>query len=76
MQSALTAGTAAAVKFQRDLGETEAVDARRAIEAEGGEIAELTNAEHAAFAAAVAPLLDDAVIGYGAGMFDLLDTKM
>ena len=58
--------------FQPDLAETEAVEAHRAFEAEGGEIVELTLAEHAAFAARVAPLQDKAGALFGAAMFDLL----
>ena len=51
------------------------MDARRAIEAEGGESIELTPSEHAAFAAAVATLRDDAGSSHGAGRFDLLGSE-
>ena len=43
-----------------------------AIEAAGGKIIELTQAEHAAFAAAVGPLRADAGSCYGAGLLDLM----
>jgi hypothetical protein len=46
---------AAAVSFQRDLHEAEEKEAEKIILTEGGEIAELTAAEHDAFAAASAP---------------------
>lgn len=75
LRSAFAIATRDAVRLQRDLAETEAVDARRAIEDAGGEIAELTQAEHAAFAAAVASMLDDARSGFGSGMFDLMEGK-
>jgi len=75
LQRAFAKGTQEAVAFQRDLAEAEAVDARRAIEDAGGEIAELSQAELAAFAAAVAPMLDAARTVYGAGMFELMEGK-
>ena len=75
LRCAFAKATQDAVRFQRNLAEAEAVDARRAIEDAGGEIAELSQAEHAAFAAAVAPMLDDARSDYGAEMFDLMKGK-
>lgn len=72
LQNALAAGALEAVKFQRKLAVAEAVDARLAIEAAGGEIIELTLAEHAAFAATVAPLRADARSCYGARLLDLM----
>src|SRR5947199_142959 len=53
LQRAMRAAVTAAVAFQRKLHEQEEADARTAIEAAGGEIAELSAGEHAAFAAAV-----------------------
>lgn len=49
-----------AIDLQRELSEQEAVDARRAIEAEGGEIVTLTREELQAFRSAVKPMLDAA----------------
>ena len=72
LRRALAEGVTEAVDFQRGQAEIEAVEARRAIETEGGEIVELAQGEHAAFAAAFAPLLDDAGARYGDDMFDLL----
>jgi prephenate dehydrogenase len=46
-------------------------DARRAIEAQGCEIVELSAAEHDAFAAAVEPLLNEARATFGRALFDL-----
>jgi TRAP-type C4-dicarboxylate transport system substrate-binding protein len=45
-----------AVAWQRDVHETEETEARKAIEAQGCKITELTPNEHAAFGAAVACL--------------------
>jgi TRAP-type C4-dicarboxylate transport system substrate-binding protein len=67
MQDALTASVA----FQRDLHEREEEDARRTIEAEGGEVAELNAAQHEAFAAAVQPLHREAHELYGGELFEL-----
>lgn len=61
MQQAVTD----AIAFQRDLHVREEDDARRAIEAAGGEVIELTAAEHDAFVTAVAPMLEDARWQYG-----------
>jgi tripartite ATP-independent transporter DctP family solute receptor len=57
-----------AVAWQRDLAIEEDRDARTAIEAAGGTITKLTLGQHAAFAAAVIPLLDDARTTYGDAM--------
>jgi TRAP-type C4-dicarboxylate transport system substrate-binding protein len=54
-----------AIAFQRALAVEEDRDARRAIESEGCDIVELTLGQHAAFAAAVLPLLDEASETYG-----------
>jgi TRAP-type C4-dicarboxylate transport system substrate-binding protein len=67
MQDALTASVA----FQRDLHEREEEDARRTIEAEGGEVVELNAAQHEAFAAAVQPLHREAHELYGGELFEL-----
>jgi tripartite ATP-independent transporter DctP family solute receptor len=67
MQSAITD----AIAFQRELHEQEEKDARKAIEAQGCEIVELSAAEHAAFVAAVTPLINDARATFGRALFDL-----
>jgi TRAP-type C4-dicarboxylate transport system substrate-binding protein len=65
LQRAMRQAVAAAIVFQRDLAIEEERDARTAIEAQGCAIVEPTLAEHAAFAAAVLPLLDEARGMYG-----------
>jgi tripartite ATP-independent transporter DctP family solute receptor len=57
-----------AVAWQRELAVKEDRDARTAIESAGGTITRLTLGQHAAFAAAVIPLLDDAREVYGEAM--------
>jgi TRAP-type C4-dicarboxylate transport system substrate-binding protein len=71
LQEAMRAAVQEAVAFQRDLHEHEEEDARRAIEAAGCEIVELTADQHAAFAAAVQPLLREAREEYGDDLFRL-----
>jgi tripartite ATP-independent transporter DctP family solute receptor len=68
MQSAVTE----AVTFQRKLAVEENDQSRRAIEAAGCEIVELTPKEHDAFVEAVAPLTADARGMYGEAMFKML----
>ena len=65
LQRAMRQAVAAAIVFQRDLAIEEERDARTAIEKQGCAIVEPTLAEHAAFAAAVLPLLDEARETYG-----------
>ena len=60
LKAALYEAVSESIGFQRGLAEQEAVDARKAIEDEGCEIAELTGAEHDAFVRAVSPQHDDA----------------
>ena len=72
LQAAMQSAVTASVAFQRDLHEQEEADARRMIEAEGCEIVELDDAQHAAFAAAVRPLLREAHTRYGDDLFKLL----
>jgi TRAP-type transport system periplasmic protein len=72
LQEAMQAAVKDAVAFQRGLAVKEDGDARRAIEAQGCEIVELTAAEHALFADAVRPLLDDAKTTYGREMFGMV----
>lgn len=61
-----------AVAFQRELAIEEDKDARRAILAQGCEIAELTADEHSQFEAAVKPLHDEARESFGQKLFSLL----
>ena len=64
-----------AVALQRGLAVEEDGEARRAIEAQGCEIVELTAAEHGLFADAVRPLLDEATTTYGEEMFGMVGAK-
>ena len=72
LQEAMRAAVQEAIGFQRDLHEHEEEDARRAIEAAGCEIVELDVDQHAAFAAAVQPLLREARGEYGDDLFGLV----
>ncbi len=72
LQRAMGEAVKRAVDFQRDLAIEEDRDARAAILAEGCEIAALTADEHAAFRAAVAPLLNEARGTYGREMFGMI----
>jgi TRAP-type C4-dicarboxylate transport system substrate-binding protein len=60
-----------AIAFQRGLHVQEEEEARQAIEAQSCEIVALTAAEHEAFAAAVAPLVNEARGMFGAALFEL-----
>jgi TRAP-type C4-dicarboxylate transport system substrate-binding protein len=71
LQDAMRAAVAEAIVFQRDLHVREEEDARRAIEAQGCEIIELSPDQHAAFVAAVQPLLREARGQFGDGLFEL-----
>jgi TRAP-type C4-dicarboxylate transport system substrate-binding protein len=66
---------AAAVAMQRELAVEEDRAARAATLAEGCEIVDLTADEHAAFVAAVTPLLAEARATYGQATFDLLPAR-
>ena len=72
LQRAMQAAVTEAVAFQRKLAVEEHEEARKAIEDAGCEIVELTREEHAAFVAAVQPLLADAREMYGEEMFRLV----
>jgi TRAP-type transport system periplasmic protein len=65
LQRAMREAVQDAIAFQRDLAVEEDRDARRAIEQQGCAIVELTQGEHAAFAAAVQPLIAEAGETYG-----------
>jgi len=75
LQAAMRAAVKDSVAFQRDLAVEEDGEARRAIEAQGCEIVELTATEHALFADAVRPLLDEAKGTYGQEMFGMVSGK-
>ncbi len=72
LQAAMQEAVAEAVAFQRDLHEQEEADARAVIEAEGGEVTDLSPAEHRAFADAVQPILTDARGRFGDALFGLV----
>lgn len=72
LQRAMRKAVADAVIFQRGLALQEHDDSRKAIEAEGCEIVELSSGEHDAFVKAVQPLHREARATYGRQMFDLL----
>jgi TRAP-type C4-dicarboxylate transport system substrate-binding protein len=71
LQEAMREAVQEAIAFQRDLHEREEEDARRAIEAAGCEVVELSAEQHSAFAKAVQPLLREARAEYGDGLFEL-----
>jgi TRAP-type transport system periplasmic protein len=72
LQIAMQHAVKDAITFQRGLHEREEEDARRAIEAAGGEIVELAASEHSAFVKAVAPMRADAHRQYGREWLDLV----
>jgi tripartite ATP-independent transporter DctP family solute receptor len=72
LQSAMRKAVAESVTFQRKLAVEENDISRKAIEAAGCEIHELTAKEHDAFVAAVQPLLADARNVYGDAMFKMV----
>jgi tripartite ATP-independent transporter DctP family solute receptor len=67
MQNAVTD----AIRLQRELHVQEEKDARKAIEAQGCQIVELTAEEHGAFATAVQPLLHEARGTFGRELLSL-----
>jgi TRAP-type C4-dicarboxylate transport system substrate-binding protein len=72
LREAMRVAVTDAVAFQRDLHVTEEDDAAKTIVADGGEIVELDAAQHALFADAVQPVLDDARRDYGEALFRLV----
>lgn len=72
MQQAMQQAVMEAVAYQRKLAVEEHEEALDAIKAAGCDVVELTPREHAAFVAAVQPLLADARKMYGEEMFKLL----
>ena len=72
LKRAMQAAVTEAVAFQRQLAVEEHESSRKAIEQAGCEIVELNASEHAAFVAAVQPLLNDARTMYGEAMFKMV----
>jgi tripartite ATP-independent transporter DctP family solute receptor len=76
LKAAMQQAVTGAIAFQRGLHVQEEADARRAIEAAGGEIVELTPDQHDAFVRAVQPLLADARKDYGADLLALIGRNL
>src|SRR4051794_7386098 len=72
LQEAMREAVTASVTFQRALAIEEDRDARKALDAQGCEVVELTADEHAQFSRAVEPLRADARQRFGKEMFDLM----
>jgi TRAP-type C4-dicarboxylate transport system substrate-binding protein len=72
IRDAVVAALPGAVAHQRDLAVAEEDIARAEIEKVGGTVYELTEADHDAFAAAVAPIYDEARTRFGDAMFALI----
>jgi TRAP-type C4-dicarboxylate transport system substrate-binding protein len=75
LKAAMQRAIDAAVAFQRDLHEHEEEESRRAIEAAGCEIVELTADQHRAFADAVRPIYQEARQSLGSELFALAGSK-
>jgi TRAP-type transport system periplasmic protein len=75
LQAAMREAVTEAIAFQRDVHEREEEEARASIAAAGCEIAELTAAEHAAFAAAVQPISGEARQQYGDALLALAGVR-
>ena len=73
LQDAMRQAVKDAIAFQRELAIEEERDARAAIEEQGCSIVQPTLGEHAAFAAAVLPLLDEAREVYGRDAWRLVE---
>jgi tripartite ATP-independent transporter DctP family solute receptor len=71
LQRAMRNAVTDAIRLQRELHVQEEKDARKAIEAQGCQIVELTAAEHGAFAAAVQPLFHEARGTFGRELLSL-----
>ena len=72
LQDGMRAAARQAVLAQRDLAVEEERLARKAIEAEGGEVVELTAQARAAFVDAVKPLHDEARQRFGEDVFGMI----
>ena len=75
LQQGIQLAAREAIVAQRDLAVEEEEVARKAIEAAGGEVVELTPAERAAFSRAVKPLHDEARKRFGDEVFALVRAK-
>jgi TRAP-type C4-dicarboxylate transport system substrate-binding protein len=75
LQQGIQLAAREAIVAQRDLAVEEEEVARKAIEAAGGEVVELTPAERAAFSRAVKPLHDEARKRFGDDVFALVRAK-
>ena len=73
LQEEMRAAVTEAVAFQRDLHEKEEVDSQVDIRDAGGEIVELTAAEHQAFVEAVTPIYGEARNEYSPELLSLVD---
>ena len=71
LQHAMRSAITDAIAFQRELHVQEEEDARKAMDAQGCEVVALSAAEHDAFVAAVAPLINEARATFGRALFDL-----
>ena len=72
LQEAMREAVTASVAYQRGLAVEEHEHSRKAIEAAGCEIVELTAREHGTFVDAVQPLLKEARSTYGEAMFGMV----
>ena len=72
LQAAMQRAVKDAIAGQRDLHVREEEEARRAIEAEGGQVVELTPDEHKIFVAAVQPIFGEARAEYGKEFLNLV----
>ena len=72
VQEAMRAAVADAVRLQREVHDREELEARRIIEAAGGEVVDLTPEQHAAFVAVAEPIYDDARRTYPAELLALV----
>src|SRR5882724_449553 len=72
LQDAMREAVTASVAFQRELAIEEDHDARKALDAQGCEVVELTADEHALFAKAVEPLWADARQRFGKEIFEMM----
>jgi TRAP-type C4-dicarboxylate transport system substrate-binding protein len=75
LQQGIQRAAREAIVAQRDLAVEEEEVARKAIEAAGGEVVELTPAERAAFSRAVKPLHEEARKRFGDEVFALVRAK-
>src|SRR5262249_51329089 len=71
LQRAMRSAVTDAIAFQRELHVQEEKDARKAIDAQGCDIVELSAAEHDAFVAGAAPLINAARAPLGGAVFAL-----